>query len=217
MATSTINVNRVYPPIVNSSIPAYLATAESLNINFSLPKSLNYDDVKNISIKFSQQSNNKSVVNTDIYYDGIIYMEKPTTSTNGIYTVTIKNSDIKLGDTIGWVSNTFYKIQIRFGYSKLDYEKNKIAFFKWKKTQTLINGFSEWSNVIITKAIEEPIVNILNNKEITNLDVGFILTKSENVETTRFPKFQGGYHCAAEEPMDKYRFRLYEGVYNSLN
>ena len=51
MATSTINVNRVYPPIVNSSIPAYLATAESLNINFSLPKSLNYDDVKNISIK----------------------------------------------------------------------------------------------------------------------------------------------------------------------
>ena len=34
MATSTINVNRVYPPIVNSSIPAYLATAESLNINF---------------------------------------------------------------------------------------------------------------------------------------------------------------------------------------
>ena len=156
MATSTINVNRVYPPIVNSSIPAYLATAESLNINFSLPKSLNYDDVKNISIKFSQQSNNKSVVNTDIYYDGIIYMEKPTTSTNGIYTVTVKNSDIKLGDTIGWVSNTFYKIQIRFGYSKLDYEKNKIAFFKWKKTQTLINGFSEWSNVIITKAIEEP-------------------------------------------------------------
>ena len=217
MATSTINVNRVYPPIVNSSIPAYLATAESLNINFSLPKSLNYDDVKNISIKFSQQSNNKSVVNTDIYYDGIIYMEKPTTSTNGIYTVTVKNSDIKLGDTIGWVSNTFYKIQIRFGYSKLDYEKNKIAFFKWKKTQTLINGFSEWSNVIITKAIEEPIVNILNNKEITNLDVGFILTKSENVETTRFPKFQGGYHCAAEEPMDKYRFRLYEGAYNSLN
>ena len=217
MATSTINVNRVYPPIVNNSIPAYLATAESLNINFSLPKSLNYDDVKNISIKFSQQSNNKSVVNTDIYYDGIIYMEKPTTSTNGIYTVTVKNSDIKLGDTIGWVSNTFYKIQIRFGYSKLDYEKNKIAFFKWKKTQTLINGFSEWSNVIITKAIEEPIVNILNNKEITNLDVGFILTKSENVETTRFPKFQGGYHCAAEEPMDKYRFRLYEGAYNSLN
>lgn len=217
MATSTINVNRVYPPIVNSSIPAYLATAESLNINFSLPKSLNYDDVKNISIKFSQQSNNKSVVNTDIYYDGIIYMEKPATSTNGIYTVTVKNSDIKLGDTIGWVSNTFYKIQIRFGYSKLDYEKNKIAFFKWKKTQTLINGFSEWSNVIITKAIEEPIVNILNNKEITNLDVGFILTKSENVETTRFPKFQGGYHCAAEEPMDKYRFRLYEGTYNSLN
>ena len=54
MAVSTINVNRVYPPIVNSSIPAFLATDNSLNISFSLPKSLNYGDVKNISIKFSQ-------------------------------------------------------------------------------------------------------------------------------------------------------------------
>mgnify|MGYP000071557950 CR=1 FL=1 len=52
MAASTININRVYPPIVDSSIPAFLATATSININFSLPKSLNYEDVKNISIKF---------------------------------------------------------------------------------------------------------------------------------------------------------------------
>ena len=52
MAASTININRVYPPIVDSSIPAFLATAASININFSLPKSLNYEDVKNISIKF---------------------------------------------------------------------------------------------------------------------------------------------------------------------
>jgi hypothetical protein len=38
-------------------------------------------------------------------------MEKPTTSTdNGIYAVTVNSSDIKLGDTIGWVSNTYYKI-----------------------------------------------------------------------------------------------------------
>ena len=135
MAASTININRVYPPIVDSSIPAFLATAASININFSLPKSLNYEDVKNISIKFVQQSNNKSIINTDKYWDGIIYMEKPTTSTdNGIYTVTVNSSDIKLGDTIGWVSNTYYKIQIRFGYGKIDYT-DKISFFKWKRLQ----------------------------------------------------------------------------------
>lgn len=137
MAESTINVNRVYPPIVSSSIPAFLATAQTLNITFSLPKSLNYDDVKNISVKFTQQSNNKSVVDTDKYYDGIIYMEKPSaSSTNGLYTITVKNSDIKLGETIGWVPNTFYKIQIRFGYGKLDYnsdDNKKASFFNWKK------------------------------------------------------------------------------------
>lgn len=212
MATSTININRIYPPIVDSSIPAFLSTAESFNINFSLPKSLNYDEVKNISIRFTQQSNNKSVVNNDVYYDDIIYMEKPIASTNGIYTITIKNSDIKLGDTTGWVPNTFYKIQIRFGYGKLDYT-DKISFFKWKKSQTMTEAFSEWSNVIITKAIQEPVVDILNNKFTTSLDVGFILNSSENVETSRFPKFQGGYYNVAEEPLDKYRFRLYEGTY----
>jgi len=53
MAESTININRVYPPIVGSSIPAFLASDATLNIEFSLPKSLNYDDVKNISIKFT--------------------------------------------------------------------------------------------------------------------------------------------------------------------
>lgn len=221
MAESTINVNRVYPPIVSSSIPAFLATAQTLNITFSLPKSLNYDEVKNMSVKFTQQSNNKSVVDTDKYYDGIIYMEKPSTSsTNGLYTITVKNSDIKLGETIGWVPNTFYKIQIRFGYGKLDYnsgDNKKASFFNWKKKQTTAQAFSEWSNVIITKAINDPTVEILNNGFTSSLDVGFILTQSQNVETTRFPKFQGGYNNDAEEPLDKYRFRLYEGNYTSKN
>ena len=117
MAESTININRVYPPIVGSSIPAFLASDATLNIEFSLPKSLNYDDVKNISIKFTQQSNNKSVVNTDIYYDGIIYMEKPAYSSTGIYKITVNSSDIKLGDNYGWTANTFYKIQLRNLYT----------------------------------------------------------------------------------------------------
>ena len=192
MAESTININRVYPPIVGSSIPAFLASDATLNIEFSLPKSLNYDDVKNISIKFTQQSNNKSVVNTDIYYDGIIYMEKPAYSSTGIYKITVNSSDIKLGDNYGWTANTFYKIQLRFGYNNLNYT-DKVSFFKWKKAQNTATAFSEWSNVIITKAIQEPIVDILNNRDTTSLDVGFILISSQNVESSRFPKFQGGY------------------------
>lgn len=214
MAESTININRVYPPIVGSSIPAFLASDATLNIEFSLPKSLNYDDVKNISIKFTQQSNNKSVVNTDIYYDGIIYMEKPAYSSTGIYKITVNSSDIKLGDNYGWTANTFYKIQLRFGYNNLNYT-DKVSFFKWKKAQNTATAFSEWSNVIITKAIQEPIVDILNNRDTTSLDVGFILISSQNVESSRFPKFQGGYYNVAEEPLDKYRFRLYEGSYTS--
>mgnify|MGYP006902880679 len=141
-------------------------------------------------------------------------MEKPAYSSTGIYTVAIDSSDIKLGDSYGWTANTFYKIQLRFGYSTLNYT-DKVSFFKWKKAQNTATAFSEWSNVIITKAIQEPIVDILNNQDTTSLDVGFILVSSQNVESSRFPKFQGGYYNVAEEPMDKYRFRLYEGSYTS--
>jgi hypothetical protein len=77
-------------------------------------------------------------------------------------------------------------------------------------------AFSEWSNIIITKAIDDPIVEILNNKDTSSLDVGFILISSNNVEDSRFPKFEGGYQSDTE-PLDKYRFRLYEGSYDSKN
>jgi hypothetical protein len=33
------------------------------------------------------------------------------------------------------------------------------------------------------------------------------------VEHTRFPRFEGNYTSDAEEPLDKYRYRLYQGRY----
>jgi hypothetical protein len=59
-------------------------------------------------------------------------MEKPAYSSTGIYKITVNSSDIKLGDNYGWTANTFYKIQLRFGYNNLNYT-DKVSFFKWKK------------------------------------------------------------------------------------
>ena len=208
------NFNVVYPPIVNSSINAFLATSENLEIPFSLPKVVNFNNVKHMAIRIVQQSNNKTVVNTDKYYDGIIYV---STSSNNIkkyfdyYSVIINKNDIKSINKAGWNEDTYYKIQLRFGYSELNYN-DRATFFQWKKQQSSINGYSEWSNVIITKAIAEPRVEILNNLSANNYFSDVILNYSINVESNRFPKFQGGYSNSVEEPLDKYRFKLYKGL-----
>ncbi len=180
---------------------------------------VDYKSVKHMAIRVVQQSNNRSVVNTDLYYDGIIYKEKPDSNINGVYSIPIDYNEIKIDSDIGWKPKIFYKIQIRFGYNDLpkyndsDSEKDKkVAFYAWKKAQTSVNGFSEWSNVIITKVINEPIVKILNNVDSAFYFSNSFLELSENIENTRFPLFQGGYYNEdSQEPLDKYRFRLYDG------
>ena len=213
-------INQVYPPIVNSSSSAFSKDVNNITINFSVPMIVSYDKVKHISIRVVQQSNNKTVVDTDTYYDGIIYKEKPTSNNNGIYSITIDTNEIKTNGVTGWEAGTFYKIQIRFGYGEelyvlptADETTRKVAFYKWKKRLTSTNSFSEWSNVIITKAITPPEVTISNNLDTNFLFTTSVLKYSDNVEHTRFPKFEGCYSSDSSEPLDKYRYRLYEGRY----
>ena len=224
------NINAVYPPIVNSSIPAFVAKSHNiLNIPFSLPLTVNYDNVQYIAVKIVQQSNNKTVVNTDIHYDGIIYLSKDEIKQSGTgkYLLSVSGNNIMINGAIGWGENIYYKIQIRFGYNALPVysadltiDERRSVFFRWKKTQNVVSGYSEWSNVIITKSITEPTVHILNNKTASSLFPDIIISSSENVETTRFPEFQGGYYnkTSSVEPLDKYRFRLYKGkTINNIN
>ena len=70
---ATVNINTIYPPIVESSIPAFLSMAAGLRISFTLPLTVNFNNVKHMAVRIVQQSNNKSVIDTDRYYDGIIY------------------------------------------------------------------------------------------------------------------------------------------------
>ena len=70
---ATANINSVYPPIVESSLPAFPVDNESLFVTFTLPLVVNFDNVKNIAVRIVQQSNNKSVLNSNTYYDGIMY------------------------------------------------------------------------------------------------------------------------------------------------
>ena len=73
---ASMNINTVYPPIVDSSIPAFLASDNNLTISFSLPLTVNFDNVKHMAVRMVLQSNNKTIINTEKYYDGIIYIPR---------------------------------------------------------------------------------------------------------------------------------------------
>jgi hypothetical protein len=91
---------------------------------------------------------------------------------------------------------------VRFG-SNSKYSNVK-EFASWKKTQVDSNAFSEWSNVMIIKAIDEPEVSIAN-AEAVKVD-----TDSQNSESNLTPLFIGEY-SSDTETLDKYRFNLYKG------
>ena len=227
MSTNKINI---FPPIVNSFISAFTDTADEIKINFALPITTDYKEIKHIDIRMVQQSNNKTVVDTSIYPDGIIYKSKNNVNQNGdIYSINVSRNEVKKIFTTkveenaaieknGWTANTYYKIQIRFGYGEL---YNDISSFQqWKVNQKNLNNFSEWSNVIVTKAIEKPIVKISNNYDLNDLYSTFkmIPILNTNAENSRFPTFKGEYSSKnSNEPLDKYRFRLYEGIYDNSN
>ena len=225
------NRNNTFPPIVNSFISAFTDNADEIKINFSLPITTDFSGIKHIDIRIVQQSNNKTVVDTNIYPDGIIYKNiSHVSKNNDIYSININRNEVKKIFTTkveedsaleknGWTANTYYKIQIRFGYGDLYSEIT--SFHQWKNIQKNLNNFSEWSNVIVTKAITKPIIKIENNY---NLDIlystfNMIPVLSTNAESSRFPTFSGSYKIENDsgEPLDKYRFRLYEGVYDDKN
>lgn len=135
----------LYPPIVQSSLPAFSADTSQVKFYFQLPQMMNKDDLNNTSIQYTvvNQRNNKSVLNAANMENGyaIINPSEYIEEDNSKYYFYIKKDNILNKQ---WVPSTIYKVQIRF---------------------TNIYEHSEWSTVCYLKAtglVEDITVNILN-------------------------------------------------------
>lgn len=202
----------LYPPIMASSQDAFLASTSSETIYFTLSAVTNRLDIKHIQIKIVYQTNNKTAVKTDIYPDGIIYKpETAITSLGGnMYSVSILSSDLEEG---WWVANRYYKVQICFGENPL-WTGGLSNFASWKAAQVEENKFSDWSTVMVIKAIAQPKIEITNQgSSMSGGDI--IIESSVDTELTTTPLFQGNFVCPGE-PEDKYQFTLYDNQYNLL-
>ena len=102
----------------------------------------------------------------------------------------------------------FKPLYVDYQQATLAYN-NVLGFSGWKQYQIKESNFSEWSTVMVVKAIEPPLVEITNNpkgKEITN----FISLLDIKLETNTNPLFEGIYRNTGNEIVTHYKFDLYD-------
>lgn len=198
--------NGIFPPILNGSQPAFPAETakDKYSIYFSFPAVADPALIKHIQIKVTQQSNNKSIVNTKLYPDGIIYKnysfsDNISDETN-IYYVNILPVDL----VEFWQPGVIYKIQIRFGSTTIYEELSD--FTEWKQEQIENGTFSEWSTVMAVKCIDTPEIKIKKSNEERDSMIETYLT-----ESSASPTFYGMFSLPNynKEFVNQYQFTLY--------
>ena len=202
----------LFPPILAASQPAFVS-ASSYAIKFTMPELVSLSSIGHIQIKITKQSNNASIVKTEKYPDGIIYKKKSDINfANG--EVNILDSDLAAP---GWQQDTYYKVQMRFGAdSDLPWlnEGNLKEFYNWKTTQitnntTTYQTFGEWSTIMVLKCIDKPII-IIPNEQSSGSNGNVQFDSILHAVDTITPLLSGSYGCISNEPVDKYRFRIYK-------
>lgn len=195
----------IYPPTLQSSQPAFLYSETSYPIYFTLQKITQFNEIGHIQIRVVRQSNNRTIVNTSKYPDGTIYKSSSQifVENNSQYSISILSTDL----AESWQPGTLYKVQMRFGINAMF--TNVSNFADWKQTQIDQGAFSEWSTVMIIKAINRPQTYIENAEAIIAGD----LVSSERTEPTLTPIFYGICATVAsdKEIVNKYKFDLYLG------
>ena len=199
----------IYPPTLQSTQPAFLASVNVYQIYFTLQSITSFNDIGHIQVRIVRQSNNKSIVNTNQYPDGTIYKAPSAIGSLGNqYFVSINKNEL----FESWQPGYLYKVQMRFGINPMYTSVDEFA--TWKQQQIDEGAFSEWSTVMVIKAIDTPTI-IIENDEAKREDV----ISTERVEATLTPLFIGSYkiESSSNELLDKYKFDLYKGSSQDLS
>lgn len=164
----------IYPPIVNSFEPAFVAGSGSqLRVYFSFSALSTIPNLAGVTIHANiMRKDGVSVLNTTNDYvngryraAGIILNlvpQRDSTLDGNYYYVVINNEDLKSIVTLsgrtynGWIPGWTYKIQLRI--STVTYPGGNVKQAAW--LQEYANYFSEWSSICYTKAISEMALQI---------------------------------------------------------
>ena len=209
--------NRVlYPPVVASSLPAFLVSNGTLRVPISFSKFNNTEDFVSAQISIVKKDTGMNVVNTiddtvnGRYRAAGIILNVPvlhsTVDGNTEYFVEIKSSDLSsiVGSYHGWIPGYFYKVQVRL--SAANYSPSDGGQQAWLNLHA--SDFSEWSTVCIIKAIGDITLNLSTFNYIYRtsgqLNPAFETTGKSLV-------FAGKFSCVdVTETLAYYRLKIYD-------
>lgn len=156
------SVSTLYPPIIDTYMPAFVATSSACRVYFSLSKYNSINDIKSIWVTVNNQFTNESVLNTStglkaFNTSNLIWIDESRNGDDKYY-ITLNNSDI----IDGWTLNQLYKVQIRFCVQ----ECPEPITMNWIIDNE--NSFSEWSTVCLIQGISQPTLKLKNFNELIN-------------------------------------------------
>ena len=154
----------LYPPIVDTYMPAFLYT-ESCKIYFSLSPYNSFNDIKYAQVVLTYQNSNLTALNSKHYPNEIkvcdMVEDSTIGNTNKKYYITINQNDL---NDESFLINNYYKVQIRFvsKEAKTLTELNNVGAYKETVAWLLENRdyFSEWSTVCLIRGIAKPVLKM---------------------------------------------------------
>lgn len=222
--------NNLYPPIVETYMPAFLVDSENEEENicklyFSISSYNTIDDIKNAQITVRDQDTNLSVLD-NIKYPAEVMLTNilidENIKTDYKYYVKILKTDISGGFEI----NKYYKVQIRF----TNVEASNVslttpqAIDGWLNTN--LNNFSEWSSVCLVRGISQPQLTVQGfsndetkkiNWNIANTKINGKITFKDSSETEILKSYRIKIYNEATDQLLTDSDILYSNNFNSVN
>lgn len=218
----------LYPPIVPSSLPAFMASLNVIKIPITLSKFNDRSDIDSAHVTIVKKDTNMSMVKTEDDRDtdrlistneyilrarktGIILNVPIEYDDNrNMYYIKILQQDLinlNNNNSSGWTPGCFYKIQIRFSSKYYDHTES-LDQQEWLNLNS--NDFSEWSTPCIIKAIGK--INI----KLNDYKYSAGTSESSNIQKQERTGYNlwcvGTYECVEDELelLSSYRIKLFE-------
>lgn len=190
-------LTNLYPPIVDTYMPAFIATAVdgNCNIYFSLSKYNSLNDIKSVWVSVSNQYTNESVLADPLGLKAFAGTPSVDETRDGDdkYYITLNKSDLKDGE---WALNQLYKVQIRF----CSLSPSGPPTMAWITQNSA--SFSEWSTVCLIQGIASPKLIV---KNFSDAEVGV-----ETIFSALNNKIVGHVEFTDDEELESYHFSIYK-------
>lgn len=221
--------NSLYPPIVDTWMPAFLRSDSSgCRVYFSLSSynSLPQINTNAVQVSVNHQTTNTTALKSSLYPSGIMIKqlhdakEEEGRESDDKYFITITPSDLQQGQ---FNLDEYYKVQIRFTMSSVSTPYSSVGIDGWLSTN--LEAFSQWSTVCLIRGISTPIVTLNNFNtdarpvfHMTTIEVVGSVRFSDRAETEKVKSYQLFLYSDEEKTDNVWKSQVvYTNKYNNPN